>query len=871
MQQKPFSKLLSIALALCLMLGMIPMAAFAEEDLGGNATPSDSSPADTIIAELDELPEQILYQGYDVGEIKSREEITLPETLAGTDEDENAITIEGVTWGSKPVFDHEAAGVYEFSPVLPKGYALADSVSAPVISVVLRPEGGVGIMPMAGTPTVSGMRFYANGTPVIIKENGNIVSAYADDGITLLSGSNDLSSLVIYGGWESGNQTGNTSLTILSGTFNSTVYGGSREGNITGNTNLRIEGGTFTSHAYGGSALAGADVSGCANVTVENAIFTNSSLWGAGFGDNTVGSTNVVIKGGSFLWVYGGGNESSVEGTAKLTITGGDFSKTIFGGSDSASATVKNTDVTVANVDIPFLYGGGWCAPVTDTAKLTIESGNFGVSVHDGGAVWGGGSQPSATVGNTLLTIKGGTFPPYCTIFGGGSSATVTGTVQLNIEGGTFHPIYSGGALDGSAVGNTMVNIKGGTFNHEVFGGGMQSNVIHDVSMTIEGGTFHSGITGSGNGYTDNGSVGGNVEIHLKGGNLLRNTAPTAATNSSRVAGNATIFVYPGAVFDSLATIRSEDSHVGGHSAIKYSIGIQTAGNGTASASSEFGEKDEQITLNVTANGGYKFKEWNISPAVSFTNGTSKTDSIAVFIMPAEPVTVTAVYESTGSGNKENNGTGSGSSSGSGSSNRDSDLTGPSRPAGIPADITKAQAAGAAEKAGAEAKANGAASATVRFKNPAGISLQILQAMRAAAGMPVALWADSMSENGKTVNVRISLNPAQSAKGLNLSASLQNKRTKAVKAFFEKWFQNKLQVVSLGEQGSFGQAVEIIAKVDLTGMDAENLVFYSYGKKANKYTRIDSPACWIDSNGYLHFTTELAGDIVISDGAFVKK
>lgn len=90
-------------------------------------------------------------------------------------------------------------------------------------------------------------------------------------------------------------------------------------------------------------------------------------------------------------------------------------------------------------------------------------------------------------------------------------------------------------------------------------------------------------------------------------------------------------------------------------------------------------------------------------------------------------------------------------------------------------------------------------------------------------------------------------------------------------AIFEKWYTNQLRVLHLDHTGSFGQPVKIAAKVDLSGMDTTNLCFYSYDKASNAYKRIADPGYWMDKSGYLHFTTELAGDIVISAGALVRK
>ncbi|WP_449241111.1 InlB B-repeat-containing protein [Desulfoscipio gibsoniae] len=425
----------------------------------------------------------------------------------------------------------------------------------------------------AGGPTEDGTRIYANGTPVVVKEVSGSTNMYlAADTDFAVPVFEDISGYVIYGGWESGDHTGDTSLTILSGTFNKTVYGGSRDGSIAGDTNLSIHDGTFTNHAYGGSALAGANVSGCANVTVENATFINSTLWGAGFEANTVGSTNVVIKDGSFLWAYGGGNEGSVTGTAKLTITGGSFSEAVFGGSDNASASVQNTEVAVANANIFYLYGGGWGAPVTETAQINVEGGNL------------------------------------ASLFGGGLWADVE---------------------------NVIVHIKGGTFHSEIFGGGLESDVTHDVSMTMEGGTFQS-IFGSGNGTSGKGVVGGNVEMHLKAGTFLATIAPIGGIDSAKIDGNATIFVYPDALFGTYAELRTNDSFVTGRSAIKYAVDVQTNGGGTASASPAFAEKDEEVSLTASPNGGYAFKEWQVLACCLKTDGGTLTVNSGTLVLISE-------------------------------------------------------------------------------------------------------------------------------------------------------------------------------------------------------------------------------------------
>ncbi|WP_347489864.1 hypothetical protein ABDB91_01540 [Desulfoscipio sp. XC116] len=607
--KRTWKRIGGLILSVCMMASMLPMAAFAETGTTDSGTPPVISGVITGFADLDTaVSEQAVEAG------TAEEKLDLPDKLTATvttgsaitadvsDDDaavdsdaqqpetpgtETTVAMAVYGWTSDPVYDGNTEGDYVFTPTLdlPEGLTLAADVSAPTITVTVEEitalQAWGGIAPMgAGGPTEDGTRIYANGTPVVVKEVSGSTNMYlAADTDFAVPVFEDISGYVIYGGWESGDHTGDTSLTILSGTFNKTVYGGSRDGSIAGDTNLSIHDGTFTNHAYGGSALAGANVSGCANVTVENATFINSTLWGAGFEANTVGSTNVVIKDGSFLWAYGGGNEGSVTGTAKLTITGGSFSEAVFGGSDNASASVQNTEVAVANANIFYLYGGGWSAPVTDTAQINVEGGNL------------------------------------ASLFGGGLWADVE---------------------------NVIVHIKGGTFHSEIFGGGLESDVTHDVSMTMEGGTFQS-IFGSGNGTSGKGVVGGNVEMHLKAGTFLATIAPIGGIDSAKIDGNATIFVYPDALFGTYAELRTNDSFVTGRSAIKYAVDVQTNGGGTASASPAFAEKDEEVSLTASPNGGYAFKEWQVASGdVTLADATAASTT---FTMPAEAVKLTAKYE----------------------------------------------------------------------------------------------------------------------------------------------------------------------------------------------------------------------------------
>ncbi|WP_313133515.1 S-layer homology domain-containing protein [Anaerocolumna sp.] len=138
----------SLLLSVCMVMTMLPTIAFAESETPIGDSGRLATPADIVVAAFDELSEDILYQGYDFGEIESQDDLDLPDALTGTDTDESPTTIEGVTWQSDPSFDPEQSEMYEFSPVLPEGYALVEGTTAPVISVFTRPEGGVQIQPL---------------------------------------------------------------------------------------------------------------------------------------------------------------------------------------------------------------------------------------------------------------------------------------------------------------------------------------------------------------------------------------------------------------------------------------------------------------------------------------------------------------------------------------------------------------------------------------------------------------------------------------------------------------------------------------------------------------------------------------------------
>lgn len=219
---------------------------------------------------------------------------------------------------------------------------------------------------------ISGNIVYANGIPIVIKENGDITSVYGEDG-TLLSGDIDVSNKWIFGGWSDGeNHSGNTSVTMESGTITKNIYGGSNGGTLEGSTEVIIKGGqvgwvygggeddtvngTARVTIYPGSKIWGGEVG---NSTADD--FNRGTVFGGGYG-GTVNKTEVTLLGGDFGWAYGGGNGSTVTSTNMQLLGNPDSWCSVFGGGNGGK--IETANLTARKIDSDyavFLYGGG-CA-----------------------------------------------------------------------------------------------------------------------------------------------------------------------------------------------------------------------------------------------------------------------------------------------------------------------------------------------------------------------------------------------------------------------------------------------------------------------------------------------------------------------------
>jgi hypothetical protein len=197
----------------------------------------------------------------------------------------------------------------------------------------------------------------------------------------------------------------------------------------------------------------------------------------------------------------------------------------------------------------------------------------------------------------------------------------------------------------------------------------------------------------------------------------------------------------------------------------------------------------------------------------------------------------------------------------------------PDTTSSAPAVLTSSRGISLARDAAQSARRNGADVALITLQNPGRIGLETMKAMAATAGMPLLIHADSFSGDNQ-VAVRISLNPARATKDLDLSATISSGGASSKESTSRNWAQlirelfrraygSETAVISFGQRGDFGMAVEIAALLEIPGGDPVKLPYWSYQRTTGVYRRIKEVTPWRDSRGYIHFQTELAGDLVV--------
>ena len=212
----------------------------------------------------------------------------------------------------------------------------------------------------------------------------------------------------------------------------------------------------------------------------------------------------------------------------------------------------------------------------------------------------------------------------------------------------------------------------------------------------------------------------------------------------------------------------------------------------------------------------------------------------------------------------------SSSSSGGGSGSRGSGSS--SSSTGTAATVEQQQAAvtSAVQKAVQQQANSGSTQLFVRVKNVNTVTAETLKKVASEArkaGKTPVLNVDTMK--GSQVDVRVSINPSLATTDLNLAGYTDSQRAASTKATFENYFSNRIiAAINLAQKDTFGQTASVCVRVP-AGTDVKDLRFYSYKSNTNSYRRIQNPKAWIDQNGFIHFETEYASDIIITVGDLV--
>jgi len=184
-----------------------------------------------------------------------------------------------------------------------------------------------------------------------------------------------------------------------------------------------------------------------------------------------------------------------------------------------------------------------------------------------------------------------------------------------------------------------------------------------------------------------------------------------------------------------------------------------------------------------------------------------------------------------------------------------------------PKNVAIQDAKDAAWIAGHDAMLRGEFHGVVKLRNPLNITRTALRSMEGEAKIPLTLHGENLSDDGKTIMVRLSLNPSDATLPLNLYASVNSLRANNVKDMLSQRYMNPIAVITFGQDGGFGQEVEVMAKVDLEGMTSKNLRFYSYDSGTGSLTVLDITEYKVNKSGYVRFPVTHGGEIVISIGA----
>lgn len=453
----------------------------------------------------------------------------------------------------------------------------------------------------------------------VVINSGKVIDVYgggnkASSGTTNVTINETVLNNVFGGGNEAGAET--TNVTITKGLINE-VFGGSNQlgdvgtSNITTNydssqsSNIELDvkvtetAVTWEQTTYKNVATVDVTIKNNSSQSLSKydvtLIIPNSQL------NTNYSQVDIVQNGDNYTFDqtnrYWGENTIAANGTYNVSFTVfTDYTGDEINIRNIIQGTLANgTSVSYSEVDILNVYGGNNLGGTTTDTNLTIN--NLRVNT-----IYGGGNE--APVGSTNVNV---TNTQVTNVYGGGNQAEATGSTVLDVTSTEVSNAIYGGGNVGNVIGNTEVYVKDSTINSSVYGGGNQASVLGNTITNISGTTYiKESVFGGGN----KGAIGTESEdassstVNISGGTILKNVY--GGCNTSVVYGETNVNIGSNAT-----TVTLDKNNI--------SIGGTIFGGGEANAS---GSED------------YDFKFISVTKAIDILiDGTGYLDANYTFEM----------------------------------------------------------------------------------------------------------------------------------------------------------------------------------------------------------------------------------------------
>ena len=401
---------------------------------------------------------------------------------------------------------------------------------------------------------------------------------------------------------------------------------------------------------------------------------------------------------------YCGGGVYIAEG-GKLTMTGGNIvgctSVEDYGG----GVYVTNGPLTMTGGNIvgcTAMSGGGIFCNWNGNMIAKIEMSGTALvrdcrAKEDGGGIWIYGElsmENNAAIRGCTARHGGGVNVNSSSNLSMSDNAVIEGCKAVG-DGEGYYAAQGGGICMSNNASLTMsgnasvmdCSAERSNGSPSSYGGGVSTDTVKEIILygdaRIDQGSKPNQIglyitgsawSGYGNLYANGGSVNGDVIL----GDAKDSPCTITSTGPGRTVFHGTVNVHSGSTIENgtfkgtvinngTITGGTFDTIINGASGtvaesvsvnhLQFTVTVENDGNGSASAAPASAAKGEEITLTATPDSGYHLKEWQtVSGGVTISNNK--------FTMPADNVTVKAIFEKKSGGGTS----GSGSSSGGGGS-----------------------------------------------------------------------------------------------------------------------------------------------------------------------------------------------------------